>query len=69
MRVASPLEAFPTRSIYCADRRLSLQYLGETILYETILVADLPRAINDLPLDGLRSIVETCAAFIDWSGA
>eukprot|EP00974_Lingulodinium_polyedra_P065336 6317222-Lingulodinium_polyedra.AAC.1 len=56
MRVASFLEAFPARSIYCADRRLSLQYLGETIL-----VAGLPDAITDLPLDDLRSIVETCA--------
>eukprot|EP00974_Lingulodinium_polyedra_P127554 11202598-Lingulodinium_polyedra.AAC.1 len=63
VRATDPLDAFPTRNSYCADRELSLQYLGETVL-----VSDLPNDLTDLSLAGLRCIVDTRAAFVCWSG-
>eukprot|EP00974_Lingulodinium_polyedra_P105240 10190326-Lingulodinium_polyedra.AAC.1 len=47
-QVVNPFYGHPTRDLYCADRRISLQYLGESIL-----VCDLPADITDLLLDEL----------------
>eukprot|EP00974_Lingulodinium_polyedra_P024528 2374450-Lingulodinium_polyedra.AAC.1 len=45
VRAMSPFDTYPARSLYCVDRRLSLQYLGETVL-----VCDLPSNLTDLSL-------------------
>eukprot|EP00974_Lingulodinium_polyedra_P076485 7402913-Lingulodinium_polyedra.AAC.1 len=57
-QVVNPFYDRPTRDLYCADRRISLQYLGEFSL-----VCGLPADATDLQLDELRCIVDTCAAF------
>eukprot|EP00974_Lingulodinium_polyedra_P064108 6192152-Lingulodinium_polyedra.AAC.1 len=50
-RAMHPFDTYPARSVYCADRRFSLQYLGETVL-----VCDLPGNLTDLSLAELRCV-------------